>query len=371
MKESQLILNKRLKNAIEHKRVDRISCAPSIECYAARFHGISTYDFLHDCDLAFQAFENLKNSFPSWDIRRSIYSVHYGPIQNTIGLLKSKMPDRNLERNSELQFIEYEVMDREDYNIIIDKGYEAYLNKAYFTMFKSLPEDIKAAKDEQLRIHKNEILHAKLNHQLFLYGAHIHFPYSYFSNLRSFQQFVKDVYQIPDVVKEAGSIAVDHCINESLKTIKETGIPRVMIGVNRINGEFFSNTIFEKLFWPNIERCALRFISEGITPCFHLDGNWDKNLEYFTTLPKHKIIIELDGYTDILKAKHILHNHTCILGDVPAIMFVLGSPDKVTSYCNSLISEFREDGGFILGSGCTLPYNTKHENVKAFFNANF
>jgi uroporphyrinogen-III decarboxylase len=83
----------------------------------------------------------------------------------------------------------------------------------------------------------------------------------------------------------------------------------------------------------------------------------------------HNQFKDMAGYTDIFKAKQILGNHSCILGDVPPTLFTLGSPDQVTSYCNALLSEFKNDGGFILGSGCTVPYNSKHENVKAFFEA--
>ncbi|MGI6731806.1 MAG: uroporphyrinogen decarboxylase family protein [Anaerovoracaceae bacterium] len=365
----QSILNKRLNNAIEHKAVDRIPCAPLIESYAAIFHGVPIYDFLFNEEIAFQAFHNLKQTYPIWDIKRSIYFFHYGPIQNIIGIMKTKMPDRNSEKENEFQYIEYEAMSREDYNIILNKGYDSYLNTAYYKMFGASPEAISAAKKQTLEMHKKEIYQARLNNQLFLYGARIYFPHSYFSNLRSFQQYVRDIYQIPDIMKEAGRIAMEHCIEEALLTVKETGVPRVMIGPPRINGPFFSTSIFESLYWPDLERCALRLIEEGITPIFHLDGNWEKNLEYFTTLPKNKIIIELDGYTDIFKAKQILGNHSCILGDVPPTLFTLGSPDQVTSYCNALLSEFKNDGGFILGSGCTVPYNSKHENVKAFFEA--
>lgn len=369
MRGIQDILNERLNNAIAHKIVDRIPCAPLIECYASRFHGISTYDFLFDESKAFEAFQNLKESFPSWDIRRSIYFMHYGPIQNTIGLMKSKIPDRNCKSDNELQFIEYEAMIRQDYSIILDKGYDAYLNAAYTTMFESTPEAMIVAKAQQLLIHKKEIRHAELNNQLFLYGAHLYFPHSYFSNLRSFQQFVRDIYQIPDLMKEIGSIAIEQCIQEALEAVKETGIPRVMIGAPRVSGDFFSTATFEKLFWPDLETCALRLIEEGITPVFHLDGNWDNNLEFFTTLPKNKVIIELDGSTNIFHAKKVLGHHSCILGDVPATLFALGSSDKMAAYCRSLLSEFETDGGFILGSGCTLPYAARHENVAAFFGA--
>jgi uroporphyrinogen-III decarboxylase len=55
----------------------------------------------------------------------------------------------------------------------------------------------------------------------------------------------------------------------------------------------------------------------------------------------------------------------CIMGDVPATLLKLGQPDEVHAYCRRLIDEIGFDGGFILSSGCTVPIDSKPENVKA------
>jgi len=78
-------------------------------------------------------------------------------------------------------------------------------------------------------------------------------------------------------------------------------------------------------------------------------------------------VIELDSTTDIFRAHRILRGHTCIIGDVGAPLFTLGKPEQVREYCRKLLHEFGNDGGFILGSGCHVPLEAKHENVDAFF----
>ena len=72
----------------------------------------------------------------------------------------------------------------------------------------------------------------------------------------------------------------------------------------------------------------------------------------------------LDGETDIFKAKEVLGDHMCIMGDVPASMLFLDTPDNVYAYCTHLIRELGP-GGFILQSGCDIPANAKLENVQA------
>jgi len=46
---------------------------------------------------------------------------------------------------------------------------------------------------------------------------------------------------------------------------------------------------------------------------------------------------ETDGTTDIFKAKQMLGGHMCLMGDVPATLFKLGTPQQVESYCQRLI----------------------------------
>ena len=110
-------------------------------------------------------------------------------------------------------------------------------------------------------------------------------------------------------------------------------------------------------------------LKENITPILHLDNDWTLNLPYFLDLPKKKIVLELDGFTNIFHAKKVLGGHTCLLGDVPSTLFVAGTPEEVKEYCGRLLSEVGDGGGFIYSSGCSLPYQARHENVEAFFNS--
>ncbi len=58
----------------------------------------------------------------------------------------------------------------------------------------------------------------------------------------------------------------------------------------------------------------------------------------------------------------------CLMGDVPAAMLTLGTPDEVYKYSCNLVNNLGPKG-FILGVGCTVPQNAKVENVKAMIAA--
>jgi len=109
-------------------------------------------------------------------------------------------------------------------------------------------------------------------------------------------------------------------------------------------------------------------VESGLIALLHLDSNWTRELTRFKELPRGRCILALDGETDIFKAKEILGDHMCIMGDVSAAMLYLDNPDNVYAYCTTLIRRLGPEG-FILQSGCDMPANAKLDNVKAMVSA--
>ena len=113
-----------------------------------------------------------------------------------------------------------------------------------------------------------------------------------------------------------------------------------------------------------MKRMVEEFVKNGITPLLHLDTDWTKNLPYFREFPKGKVVASFDGTTDLVNAKKVLRDHVCIMGDVPASLLVAGTTGEVEAYVTRLCDEVGEGGGFILGTGCSMPPNAKIENVQ-------
>ncbi len=195
-------------------------------------------------------------------------------------------------------------------------------------------------------------------------------PMEFFSlSLRSFNDFILDLYRCPEEVA-AAAVKFRKTLNLiALSSALSTGIRRVLIGGARTSASSLSPKLFEKFAWPEWEEMCTFLIRRGVTPMLHLDCDWTPFLHYFRELPRGKCLLALDGTTDIFQAKEILGDHMCIMGDVPAAMFKLGSPEEVEAYCEWLIHEVGEGGGFILSSGCTVPVDAKPENVKAMLGA--
>jgi len=177
--------------------------------------------------------------------------------------------------------------------------------------------------------------------------------------------FTQDLYSNPEPVERVLKKMTAEIIDKQVPIVKESGINLWLLTEERASGYFYPPAVFERFWWPYAEQIVDAFWSEGIVTIFHLDQCWDKNIRYFKGLPRGSAVLELDSVTDIFLAKEILHGHLCLHGDVPAALLSLGKPENVAAYCRRLIDEVGRDGGFILGSGCSVPPDVRPENFKA------
>ena len=65
------------------------------------------------------------------------------------------------------------------------------------------------------------------------------------------------------------------------------------------------------------------------------------------------------------KAKEVLGDVACIMGNVPVSLIHSGTTEEVEAYCRRLIETAGKGGGFILTTGASLDRNAKVENVRA------
>jgi uroporphyrinogen-III decarboxylase len=67
-------------------------------------------------------------------------------------------------------------------------------------------------------------------------------------------------------------------------------------------------------------------------------------------MPKGKCVLQLDGSTDIYKAKEIVGDRVCIQGDVPAALLTLGNCIAIARNSSEIlvpmVSSFRQDVTF-------------------------
>jgi len=355
----------RVQAAIALEKPDRTPVMPLTVSFPIRHRGMTQGEAWRDLDKAFQATLDTFDDLGGFDMlpKTNIYWPMLGgrfsnaPVRNLI-------PGRDLPEDAIAQIDERELFSRGDYDRIASLGWNRFWEEHYEEMSGKSLKRLGAVQNQLLQRYCREKQVCEDRGIAVLLGAAVDSVMMAFSLSRTLTQFTMDLYEVPDKVQAAMDASCDDLILNTLDTIAITNTPLAFIVLERGSGAIYRLDIFERFEWPYLQRFVDAFVSEGITPWFHLDTDWSLNLPYFRKLPKGKCVADLDGSTNIFRAKEILGGHMCISGDVRADMLTLGTPKDVRGYCERLIDEVGKGGGFLLTTGCECPVDAKFENVR-------
>lgn len=348
----------RIKSAVALEKPDRVPVVPLGDSFMANIVGVKLSDF---CMKPEVALDTMIKGFELWGNADGIQHASYNVgLLSYLWLSKVDRPGIELPENKLWQVTEHELMTREGYDVIINRGFNNFLQEFYLNnlddlmsrlgpFFGSFPEAMKAWVDRGV---------------VPLSPVVVTIPYENFCGGRSMVAFLKDLYKIPDKVQAAMDAAMPDILESTRQAARGFKPVGMWVGGWRAASEFLSPKLWERFVWPYYKQLVQAVLDEGVIPVLHFDSNWTRDLEYLLELPKAKCVLSLDGATDIYKAKEVLGRHMCIMGDVPPAMLTLGTPDEVYNYSQKLINDIGPTG-FILAQGCCIPPDAKLENVKA------
>ncbi|MBI2829672.1 MAG: hypothetical protein HYX81_00770, partial [Chloroflexi bacterium] len=171
-----------------------------------------------------------------------------------------------------------------------------------------------------------------------------------------------DMYKYPDKLLRLCEMLVPLQLERASRVAKRLKNKRVFIPLHRGSDGFMSLKQFETFYWPTLKKVILSLVEMGLTPCPFFEGTWDQRLEYLRELPRGKVLCHL-AQTDMAKAKEVLGDHLCIMGNVPSSLLQVGTAQEVEDYCKKLIDACSKGGGFILNP---MPMDEANPaNVKA------
>jgi hypothetical protein len=182
-------------------------------------------------------------------------------------------------------------------------------------------------------------------------------------SMRGMNGTMIDMFRHPDKVLETCEFIYQQALHRPIPSPNEYGNLRFFMTVTRGSDDFLSQKQFEKFYWPTFKKLLNALIERGVTPSIFFEGNCITRMEYLLQFPKGKILARLDT-TDIVKAKEILRNHTCIEGNVPSTLLQVGTVQQIKDYCKKLIDTVGEGGGYILSPRSSTD-EVKPENLKA------
>ena len=364
---------------------DRVPCIPLIFYFAAVYAGVSVGAFSRSMKVYRRAMTRCFNEIGPWDAMYPLPITMDAPNYDIVwGAGVGMKPICPTDGDDDTQVFQFEeagaLFEESDYKKILD--YPLPRGFPYIKLFEILVSRSSGRKagprfwagyalPNIARLGANwlgEVIRWKLRGIPFFPGFSLEAPFDTISMARGIQDFSLDLYNRADdleetVMKLARSYAVI-----ARRICEVVRIPNFLLLVHRTSNDFISPDHYRRFVHPGVRYIAEYLDRHDIVMGLHNDGNWGLNLEHMTDLPENTYF-QLDGYTDIFRARKVLGDRFVIMGDVPNSLLVMGSPAEVEDYCVRLIKEVGRNGRFILSSGCEVPPNAKPGNVRAMIMA--
>ncbi|MFC1949350.1 uroporphyrinogen decarboxylase family protein [Chloroflexota bacterium] len=387
------------------KEPDRVPVMPSLGGLAAAYCGYTQKDMLYDVDKNIEVATKCTLEF-QFDVKISAggAGMSQGEVGETLDERLYNWPGHGVDDENTFQFNEGEYMKADEYDAFIQDPSDfwwrtylpriwgvaeplgklmplAQLNEGSIGRF-GLPEVQAALKKLMSAGQKALAWQQKIvaaNRKLTELGfpdmrgvgggqGHGGATFDYLGDgMRGTRGISIDMHRQPDKLLEALDAAAArkiHEIRHNPDYARLGNCPVAGFALHKGADGFMSDEQFKTFYWPTLRRVCLALIDEGFIVSMFAEGGYESRLEVIRDLPKGRAIWHFDR-TDMTRAKDVLGDVACIMGNVPVALIHSGTPEDVETCCRQLIDTAGKGGGFILATGAGVDRNGKVENVRA------
>jgi len=336
-----------------------------LDHFAATYTGITNAELMSDRSRRIGAVVETMKGLGPWDMCFAAETANETLLKWGLAA-PLRTPGKDLPPNEIHQFEETETLGVDDYDRLAEMGVAQFKSTVRRRLYPEItPEAEPALLQQALLDARSDREEIEATGCEMAIGGFLELPLEWLSLGRSMQEFIFDLHDRPEKIKAATRLLREDGAMMGIHMAQFVGVPRVFFGLSRASPSFLSPAYVEEFVWPDLEYIARAAIESGLTVLLHCDTNWTRAFDLFKRLPPRSCILELDGDSNIFKAKEVLGDHLCIMGDVPAYLLAFRSKNEVLAYCRRLIKGVGRGGGFILSSGCSIPANARVENVAA------
>ncbi len=380
----------RLKNAVQLKKVpDRVPVFSLSTFMPADLYQVTAKEAMYSAEKLTGAWKRYVDEYDP-DFYGGPGDVSCGGMLEILDLKAYNWPGHGVDDNSCYQALEDEYMREEDYDALVDDPTDFWLRRYLPRFFGALtplkqinpltnlcelpglavniaslgvPEvrgALQALMDAGQKAHDwMQVLiafeqDALRKGKVVLFKGVAKAPYDYLADtLRGTRHTMFDLFRRPEKVIAAMEALTPNIIKAGTAGPKTTGNPVVFIPLHKGADGFMSDEQFKTFYWPYLKRVIMGLINEGCVPLLFAEGGYNSRLEYINELPKGHCIWLFDR-TDMVKAKEIIGQTSCIAGNISAGLLLTSTPDEVKRACKELIDNVGKGGGFMLCPGTAM-----------------
>jgi uroporphyrinogen-III decarboxylase len=193
-------------------------------------------------------------------------------------------------------------------------------------------------------------------------------PFDLLGNtLRGTRGIMTDMYRNPEKLIRACDAMTPMAVKLATTGIAGGSAPFTIIPLHKGADAFMSLEQYKKFYWPSFKKLLLGIIDVGMIPFCLVEGSYDSRLSFIADeggLPEKRTAWLFDQ-TDMKSANEKFGSWACIGGNVPASLFVTGTPSEMDEHCKKLIDDMAPGGGYFLAPGAVIN-DAKNENVHAY-----
>ena len=303
----------RIEAATRLEKPDRVPFVPIIDMFACRYGGITQHEMFFDVDKADLALQKTMDDLGRIDG----FSLSYGGMGSLLDLIIPNPPIlpgvRGTGDDVGWMFVEAPVMEPSEYRDIGKRGTIRWTLDKTMETHPKLNSKVDVLKEmsrvlvDMLKITRSVKSWRKKNVEPLVAANLVFTPMEWMSiMLRGFNDFTLDLFRYPDDIRAASAALKKPLWMIGMAGVKMTGVKRVYMGGARTSASAISKKQFEELALPEWQETSEYFVERGITPMLHFDSDWTAFFPLLKNLPRRKCILNLDGTSDMYKAKEIL-----------------------------------------------------------------
>lgn len=149
------------------------------------------------------------------------------------------------------------------------------------------------------------------------------------------------------------------------QAILATGVSAVLINDPSASPNVFPKSTFDNMIYPHLKGLFNEIkTQETDLVWLQITGKTTSILPTINNLPVD--IITLDSPVELIEAQEILNNKT-VIGNINPLLFTNNNSENLLIQTQSTLAK-RRKGGFILGTGCDIPFDANPERIHDFLN---
>ena len=361
------------------------------------YSGFTNYDMCFDEEKILKASEKFMRDFPFDSTMAGItgldgrvFSMAFaeyddlspnmtfitGPIHDILGDKYTRFPGREIDKTAPAQFVGGTFMEPDEYDQLIEDPVKFIAETVLPRACRNLETPRQAMATwvrlgmEIARSGKFYAEFGKMSAELGYASLPMGWGYAPLDIigdfLRGVHNIVLDIRRYPDKVKKATEAITEHVINYALAYTKR-GTKYAMFPLHL--NEYLSPKLYNEFYWPTLKQVILKLYEVGVKSIVFFEGRHEQHLETILELPKGWGVAYFEK-TDVVKAKEVLKDHTCVMGGIPISLIASGTPEEIDKYVKDLLEKVKPGGGFILAPGvAAAPADTPIENINALIEA--